>query len=115
MAMNEGTTLSNTVNDSPVLMVKSLRASDFQGICICLFLASAISDQIYWLDSLLLRLCIDIWLELTQWLPPLCSSTKSYSSWCVPGVSLSTTSNSMVAINPDIPEAIALRNWSVLC
>ncbi|CAM6062485.1 unnamed protein product [Sphagnum tenellum] len=61
MAMNEGATLSNTVNDSPVLMVKSLRASDFQG------------------------------------------------------VSLSTTSNSMVAINPDIPEAIALRNWSVLC
>jgi len=57
MAMNEGATLSNTVNDSPVLMVKSLRASDFQG------------------------------------------------------VSLSTTSNSMVAINPDIPEAIALRNW----
>ncbi len=55
MAMNEGATLSNTVNDSPVLMVKSLRASDFQGICICLFLASAISDQVYWLDSLLFK------------------------------------------------------------
>lgn len=62
-----------------------------------------------------LRLSIDIWLELTLWLPPTCSSPKSYSSCCMPGVSLSTTSNSMVAINPDIPEAIALRNWSVLC
>jgi hypothetical protein len=55
MATNEGTTLSNTVNDSPVLMVKSLRASDFQGTCICLFLSSGISDQIYWLDSLLFK------------------------------------------------------------
>jgi hypothetical protein len=55
MAMNEGAILSNTVNDSPVLMVKSLRASDFQGICICLFLASAISDQIYLLESILFK------------------------------------------------------------
>lgn len=115
MAMNEGATLSNTVNDSPVLMVKSLRASDFQGICICLFLASAISDQFIGWTVFCLSLCIDILLEQTQWLPPTCYSPKSYSSWCVPGVSLSTTSNSMVAINPDIPEAIALRNWSVLC
>jgi hypothetical protein len=51
MAMNEGTTLSNTVNDSPVLMVKSLRASDFQGIwhllvsCLCYIKSNLLAGQ----------------------------------------------------------------------
>ena len=82
LATKEGEKLLDMVNESPVVLIKGLRVSDFQGM--------PCSHSLLVLEVSIMNL---------------------FYMFIHPGVSLSTTPRSVVYINPNITEANNLRSW----
>jgi replication factor A1 len=75
------------VDSSPVIAMKSLKVSDFQGMSS--------------------NLCSIFFLEISH---SKCRDNCG-AEICLVGVSLSTIGKSTLAINPDLPEAQNLKSW----
>lgn len=90
LATTTGQELLDMVDSSPVVAIKSLKVSDFQGM------PSLISVQ------------SSSWKSVSYWK---CVVINCGAEICLAGVSLSTIGKSTLAINPDLPEAQNLKSW----
>ena len=77
------------VDSSPIVAIKSLKVSDFQGT------SSNLCSIFFLENSELLKVCRD----------------NCVAEICVVGMSLSTIDRSTLEINPDLPEAKNLMSW----
>jgi replication factor A1 len=77
------------VDSSPIVAIKSLKVSDFQGT------SSNLCSIFFLENSELLKVCRD----------------NCVAEICVVSVSLSTIGRSTLEINPDLPEAKNLMSW----
>ena len=75
------------VDSAPIIAVKSLKVSDFQGM--------------------LLTFTINFYLDINEVLFVL----TAYCYICLSGVSVSTVGKSTLVINPELPEAEKLKAW----
>ena len=87
-----GQELLDKVDSSPVVAIKSLKVSHFQGMSS--------------------NLCSIFFLEISKLLKV--RRDNCGAEICLVGVSLSTIGKSTLAINPDLPEAQYLKSWYAL-